>query len=55
MEKALSRLQFMVVVLAGWMNQRQQNATSICVKRTEYCASNPETVACGSMMINVAD
>ena len=26
MEKALNRFQFVVIVLAGWMNQRQQNA-----------------------------
>ena len=25
MEKALNPLQFVVIVLAGWMNQRQQN------------------------------
>jgi hypothetical protein len=54
-EKVLNPFQFVVIVLAGWMNQRQQNVIEyLRAKRIESCASNSESVACGSRMTSAA-
>ncbi len=51
-EGAQNPFQFVVIALAGWMNQRQQNVIGYLREenRIESCASNSESVACGSRM-----
>ena len=47
-EKVLNLFHFVAIVLAGWLNQRQQNVSSIFA--IESCASNSESVAGSSRL-----
>ena len=54
MEKSLSPFQFLVIAVAGWMNQRQQNVIEYLREENRVLREQLETVACGSMMIRGA-
>ena len=53
-EKVLNTFQSVVIVLAGWMNQRQHDVIEYLREKIESCASNSESFACGSRMTSAA-
>jgi len=52
-KQALNPFQFLVIVLAGWMNERQQNVIEYLREENRVMREQLETVVCGSLMINV--
>jgi hypothetical protein len=37
MPKTLDPFRFLLVAVAGWMNQQQQHAIEYCASKTEFC------------------
>jgi hypothetical protein len=53
-KKTVNPFQFLVIVLAGWMNQRQQNVIEYLREENRVLREQLGDRAFGSLMINVA-
>ncbi len=53
MVKTFDPFRFLLISVAGWMNQRQQHAMIICARRTESSAPSLGALGFGSLTTNV--
>ena len=54
MRNVFNPFRFVVIGVAGWMNQKQQHAIDYLAKRTESSENSLVPAGCGLQMINVA-
>jgi hypothetical protein len=52
MSRALDPFRFVLISLAGWMNQRQLHAIDYLREENRFFANNSATGGCGSTMIS---
>jgi hypothetical protein len=55
MLRAMDPCRFVLIALAGWMNQLNYRLLTIFAKRIVYSASNPADADCASTTINADD
>jgi len=55
MPRVLDPFRFLLIAVAGWMNQRQLQMIDYLREETAFCASNSARGKCGSMTTNAGD